>query len=130
MATWDDFATYVRANYHVAKDDGNLLVLGFGFEGGRTQLVFIQRAALAKGQEDWAILTSPVGPAAKVNLAKALSKVGDMVVGGLAIESGTVVLKHPIPLANLDTNEFQRPLELLAASADDLEEELVGGDDF
>ena len=97
---------------------------------GRSQLLVLQRAALLNGAEDWAVLTSPVGPAAKVDLAVALSKVGNMVVGGLAIEGDILVLKHTIPLANLDTNEFERPLRLLLSSADDLEEELVGGDQY
>jgi hypothetical protein len=130
MATWNDFTAYVKANFKVQKDDGNVLVLTFDVGEGRSQIVVIQRAALMNGAEEWAVLNSPVGPAAKVDLAKALAKVGNMVVGGLAMEGDIVVLKHPIPLTNLDTNEFMRPLHLLLGSADDLEEELVGGDRF
>lgn len=130
MATWDEFTTYVKANYTISRDDGDALVLAFAVGEGRSQLLVLQRAALLNGAEDWAVLTSPVGPAAKVDLAVALSKVGNMVVGGLAIEGDILVLKHTIPLANLDTNEFERPLRLLLSSADDLEEELVGGDQY
>lgn len=130
MATWDEFTTYVRATYKITKEDDGLLVLGFNLQDDRSQLVFIQRVSLMSGQEEWAILTSPVGQAAEIDLAKALSKVGNMVVGGLATEGDIVVLKHPIPLANLDTNEFERPMRLLVSSADELEKELVGGDRF
>jgi hypothetical protein len=35
-----------------------------------------------------------------------------------------------VPLANLDINEFERPLHLITVAADQLEKDLVGGDAF
>jgi hypothetical protein len=41
-----------------------------------------------------------------------------------------VVLRHSLPLENLDINEFVDPLTLIAGAADNLESEFFGADDY
>ena len=41
-----------------------------------------------------------------------------------------VVLRHSLPLENLDINEFVDPLALVAGVADELEEKFTGGDGY
>lgn len=50
--------------------------------------------------------------------------------GGLAIVNDFLMVRHTVPLLNLNLNEFERPLLLVTTTADDLEQELVGGDRF
>jgi hypothetical protein len=39
-----------------------------------------------------------------------------------------LIYRHAVPLANLDVNEFERPLELVTLAADRLEHSISGGD--
>jgi hypothetical protein len=41
-----------------------------------------------------------------------------------------VVLRHSLPLVDLDIHEFTDPLALLAGTADQLEEHFFGGDEY
>jgi len=41
-----------------------------------------------------------------------------------------VVVRHSLPLQNLDIHEFTDPLALLAGTADSLEEQFWGGDGY
>ena len=41
-----------------------------------------------------------------------------------------VVLRHALPLENLDINEFTDPLTFVADTADQLEEIFFGGDGY
>ena len=44
-------------------------------------------------------------------------------------EPRLVGLRHAVPLANLDLNEFNHPLSIVTGSADELEEMLTGRDE-
>ena len=48
-----------------------------------------------------------------------------MVCGGLALAGDNLTLQHAIRLVNLDVNEFERPLQLVMSSADELEVSLT-----
>lgn len=128
MASWNDLVAYVRNTYVVSNDHDRLLVLEFELDGGRSQVIVLRPERLMDGEEDWVMMSSAIGSDDEVNLRAALSQVGDMVCGGLAIHDGFVILRHAVPLENLDVNEFERPLALVTTSADRLEKMLVGHD--
>ena len=44
--------------------------------------------------------------------------------------SGYVTLRHAVPLANVDANEFEVPMKLVLHSADVLERKLTGADNL
>ena len=52
------------------------------------------------------------------DLQRALEKVGGVVCGGAAIASEHLLIRHAVPLANLNINEFERPLVLVTTTAD------------
>ena len=100
------------------------------FDDERSQVIWLSHEVL-DGKEDWVQIASPCGLAAKVDLAALLKEVGHTtVVGGVAIMGEHVVLRHALPLENLDINEFVDPLTLLAGTVDTLEEQFSGGDAF
>jgi hypothetical protein len=67
----------------------------------------------------------------EVDLRAVLEEVGNTtVVGGVAIIDEYVVLRHSLPLINLDINEFVDPLVLVTGSAEMLERQFHGRDDF
>lgn len=129
MASWQDLASYIRANYKVAEEQVNMMRLQFD-TGGRSQVVYIWHHVLMDGAEDWALVESPFATGSRGNLHAILAEVGEMVCGGAALVGDHLTFRHAIPLANLDVNEFERPLGLVTMSADRLEQSFGQGDTY
>jgi hypothetical protein len=133
LANWEQLKQYVHSNYVVSQDVGQGLKLEFVGDNGRTQLVFLTYFSLNNGTEGWVTIESPIGKTAEVDLARALASAGGVICGGLALwdaDEQLVMMKHAVPLENLDANELQRPMQLVATSADKIEQELTGEDRF
>ncbi|MEU4742082.1 hypothetical protein AB0G02_16695 [Actinosynnema sp. NPDC023658] len=135
MATWGDLAAYVHDTYDVIAENEDEIRILFNFEqydedDSRTQVVILVREVLDKLHE-WVQIASPIGLAANVDLHAFLSEVGNSTIAcGAAIMGEHIVLRHSLPLADLDIHEFTEPLALLAGTADRLEETFFGGDDY
>lgn len=130
MATWADLVTFVRSEYRVTKVDTDEVRLLLEFEDERRQMVILAREVLDK-REEWVQIASPCGKADEVDLRQLLAELGETsVVGGAVIMGDYVVLRHALPLENLDINEFVDPLALIAGTADQIEERYVGGDGY
>jgi hypothetical protein len=135
MATWGDLAAYVHDTYDVIAENEDEIRILFNFEqydedDERTQVVILVREVLDKLHE-WVQIASPIGLAANVDLHAFLAEVGNSTIAcGAAIMGDHVVLRHSLPLKDLDIHEFTEPLALLAGTADRLEETFFGGDDY
>ncbi|GLY65631.1 hypothetical protein [Amycolatopsis taiwanensis] len=134
MATWRNLVTFIRREYEVTRDEPDeiRIEIRFGDEEGihRTQTVVIAREVL-DGREEWVQIASPFARVDQVDLAKVLAEIGSTtVVGGAVIMGPYLVLRHSLPLINLDINEFVDPLELVGLTAEDLEEMFTGRDDY
>ncbi|WP_460390767.1 type III secretion system chaperone family protein [Actinophytocola sediminis] len=136
MASWGDLVAYMRNSYDViryepdevrirvsfAKDDEDIL--------GRRQIMVVAHEILDQ-QEDWVQIATPFARLDQVDLREVLAEVGDtIVVGGVALMGDYVVLRHSLPLVNLDINEFTDPLDLVASGAEQLERRFTGRDDY
>lgn len=122
---------YISNNYKVSQDIGQGLKLEFDMGNGRSQIVFVHHYLLWDGGESWAVVESPIGEVGQVDLELALAAIGDMVCGGLGMFANQfVTIRDAVPLDNLDINEFERPLALVTTSADRLESQLIGRDQF
>lgn len=135
MASWGDLAAYVRDTYDVISEEDDEIRILFNFEqfdedDERTQVIILVREVLDKLHE-WVQIASPIGLAADVDLRALLTEVGNSSIAcGAAIMGEHVVLRHSLPLQDLDIHEFTEPLALLAGTADQLEEQFFGGDDY
>lgn len=130
MATWNDLVTFIRREYRVVEDTPDEIRIQVNFEDDRSQIMILSREIL-DGKEDWVQIASPCAMVGEVDLKALLAEVGQTtVVGGAAIMGDHVVLRHSLPLSNMDINEFVDPLALLAGSVDTLEEEFSGEDRF
>lgn len=130
MATWGDLVAFIRMEYRVTRLEPDEIRVEVEFEDDRRQIVIMQREVLDK-REEWVQIASPCGKVGDVNLAALLDHLGAAaVVGGAVIMGDYVVLRHSLPLANLDINEFVDPMALIAGTADELEEIFTGGDGF
>ena len=130
MATWSDLVAFVRTEYRVVKIEPDEIRIEVEFDDERRQIVIMQREILDH-REEWVQIASPCGRIADVNLPALLDHLGSAaVVGGAVIMGDYVVLRHSLPLANLDINEFVDPMSLIAGTADELEEIFTGGDGY
>lgn len=135
MATWDDLVTFIRQEYEIIRDEPDEIRLSMEFddtddEEERTQMVVVAHEILDT-RDDWVQIATPFALVTEVDLKAVLEEVGKAVfLGGVAVMGEYVVLRHTLPLENLDINEFIDPLELVTASAEMLEMRFVGRDDF
>ncbi|PKW14615.1 hypothetical protein [Saccharopolyspora spinosa] len=143
MATWEDLIAFVRneyrlvigevedgePEYQIIEDSGDEVRILVEYDDDRSQIVIVCRELL-DGREDWVQVVSVIGRADGVDLWKLLEELGQTsVVCGAVIIGEHVVLRHSLPLLNLDINEFTDPLNFVAETADHLEELFFRNDD-
>jgi hypothetical protein len=136
LADWEDLVAYIRYSYDVirfepdevrirvsfAKDEDDIL--------GRRQIMVVAHEILDQ-KEDWVQIATPFARLEQVDLREVLTEVGNtIVVGGVAAMGDYIVLRHSLPLINLDINEFNDPLNLVASAAEQLERQFTGRDDY
>ncbi|WP_190818298.1 hypothetical protein [Saccharopolyspora pogona] len=144
MATWEDLIAFVRneyrlvigevedgePEYQIIEDSGDEVRILVEYDDDRSQIVIVCRELL-DGREDWVQVVSVIGRAEDVDLRKLLEELGQTsVVCGAVIIGEHVVLRHSLPLLNLDINEFTDPLNFVAETADQLEELFFRNDDY
>ncbi|OXM73618.1 MULTISPECIES: hypothetical protein [Amycolatopsis] len=135
MTTWRDLATFIRQQYKVIRDEPDELRIRVRFQSDpeeeeRTQIVVIAREVLDR-RDEWIQIATPFARVDEVDVVGVLAEVGHTtVVGGVVVMGEYLVLRHSLPLANLDINEFVDPLALVTSSAELLEEQLTGRDDY
>lgn len=145
MAQWADLVTFVRRNYEVIRRAPEEIRIRVRYgedldEESRAQIVIITRELLdttqaalddGTGKTEWAQLATPFARVDQVDLHEVLAALGTTtVVGGAVVMGEYVVLRHAVPLANLDLAEFVTPLELVAGSGEWLEKQFTGRDDY
>lgn len=129
MATWQDLVSFVRANYKIAEEKADSLALDFGMDDGRFQRAMVFLTSQGDGTQ-WVQVESGIGTIDQLPLRPLLDEVGGKICGGLATIGTLVTFRHAVPLANLDAEEFQRPLAMVTVTADELERKFAGGDTF
>jgi hypothetical protein len=136
LADWGDLVAYIRQTYDVIQykpDEVRIRVSFLKDEDdiiGRRQIMVVAHEILDQ-KEDWVQIATPFARLHQVDLQEVLSEVGDtIVVGGIVLMGDYVVLRHSLPLINLDINEFADPLDLVASGAEQLERRFTGRDDY
>ncbi|WP_410646104.1 hypothetical protein [Amycolatopsis sp. cmx-4-54] len=134
MAEWADLIAFVRHEYRVVKDEPDEIRIRLSYGDDdyeeRAQTVVIAREVFDR-REDWVQIATPFARVDQVDLTTVLTEIGNtIVVGGLVVMGEHLVLRHSLPLVNLDINEFTDPLELVAGSAELLEQQFTGRDDY
>jgi hypothetical protein len=131
VATWADLVSFIHREYQVEEETSDeLRILVEYEEDDRSQVILIYRE-IANRTEEWVQVASVCGHADEVNLRQLLEEIGSTtVVCGAVIMNEHVVLRHSLPLENLDLNEFVEPLHFVADTADHLEEKFFGGDGY
>ncbi|MFI9383224.1 hypothetical protein [Kutzneria sp. NPDC052558] len=133
MAAWADLVRFIDREYDVTRREADEVRVRIHYSGEdvdddeRTQIAVVAREEV-DGQE-WVQIATPFARVEEVDVARVLASIGaTTVVGGAVIMGEYLVFRHSLPLRNLDANEFVEPLELVAGSAELLEEQFTGGD--
>jgi hypothetical protein len=130
VASWHDVINFVRTRYEVLEEKDGWLRFRLAAADGRTQQVSAHHLPDLDGAE-WVEISSPVGWADKIDLRRLLDLAGTSSVGGAAVVDGVALLKHTIPITDLDIDsEFGQPVQSLVARADEFERDLTQSDEF
>lgn len=136
MAGWGDLVAYIRHSYDVIRFEPDEVRIRVSFVDdeddlfGRRQIIVVAHEILDQ-KEDWVQIATPFARVEQVDLREVLAEVGNtIVVGGVAVMGDYVVLRHSLPLINLDINEFTDPLTLIASGAEQLERRFTNRDEF
>jgi hypothetical protein len=129
MPTWGEIQEHVRSKYTLSKDEERHFALVWEYEGGRTQQVFVR--PFSAYDQDWVEFRTFVCAESEMSPRVALRKNESFVFGALALDDdGDYVMIYSAPLATLDPEELEMPLNALARVADRLEEEHTAKDDY
>lgn len=121
MATQNEVLNFIKSNYETEVLSGGDLKLAFDLGEGRSQLAFVDVT------EANAQFSSPFATVDDVTAKQALEANAEYSVG-MQLIGNWYVIKHVVPLADLDASEVATAFELVANIADMLEKKLVGGD--
>jgi hypothetical protein len=125
MADWTSLCGYIRNRYKITEDKIDMITLIFDTGSGRSQRVLVSDAG-----NNWAQISTAVCEEQQVSARDALVRNSQMRIGGLAlVDGGPVIFRHSFPLATLDVEEFEEPLEMVVKYGDQLARELAGGAD-
>lgn len=134
MPTWNEIQEYARSKYKLASDDENSFKLVFEYKNdqndqeARLQAVIVSKFE-AMGRE-WCDFASACCKKDQMDPAAALEKNFQFAVGALALDKDIYVVRYSVQMATMDMEEFELPLHVVASTADKLEQEFAGGDDF
>jgi hypothetical protein len=128
MPSWAEIQEYARSKYILQNDEDTWFALVFSYDNGRTQKIRV--GTFTAFDEPWIEFRSVVCKGAEMPAKVALRKNADFVIGSLALDGDDdYVMVHNAPLATLDPEEFDRPLRVIARTADSLEKDYSEGND-
>ena len=128
MPTWSDVQEYARSKYELTEDNENSFKLIFEYQNDRLQAVIVSRFE-AMGRE-WVDFASACAKREDLDPEVALQRNFGFVVGGLCLDKGVYVVRYSVQLDTMDMDEFELPLHVVARTADKLEQEITGKDEF
>nr|CEL20742.1 hypothetical protein [Kibdelosporangium sp. MJ126-NF4]CTQ89655.1 hypothetical protein [Kibdelosporangium sp. MJ126-NF4] len=120
---------YVRIRYEVLEENDDWLRFVLDTDGDRRQQVSVHHVPGDKGAS--LELSSPVGWADKIDMGKLRDLAGAESVGDVEVVDGVALLRHVVPVTDLNVGEdFEPALKQIVANADRFERELAGTDHF
>ncbi len=128
MLTWAEIQEHARAKYKLAEDEGDSFKLVWRYDNDRLQQILVNcYAALG---EAWCNFTSPACRRGDLSPELALKRSLSFAVGTICLDQDVYVIRYSLPMSALKLETFDLLLGVIAGTADQLEEELSGGDDF
>lgn len=134
MATYREFEAYVRSEYTVKTNPKDapkgFMCIEVPCPNDRSHLVFVHPGANMDKAGEFADVVAMFGQLSGAKLEKALEAARMLPLGGLVKINDEIVLRHSIPLSDIDESEIAKAILFTAMSADMLEAKFVGGDKY
>ena len=128
MPSWNDLKTYAREEFSLRTEEEDGFSILFALPNGRDHLVRVRR--FTAFEEDWVEFSAPVCRVHEMAPVTALKKNAQFVIGALAIRGEHYLLLHNAPLGTMDSEEFMKPLLVLATEGDRMEFNATEEDDY
>lgn len=130
MATWKQIKDFLRGNFNIAEDTGDMFKLIFSVDGDdRSQVIFIEKIK-SQNRDLWVELSSPVGVIEEDEINDALEILDNTMCGGMVKKGNLHFVRHCMPIDNVDGDDFVAIMSVIVGVADKLEERFVGGDSY
>jgi hypothetical protein len=126
MPSWEELQTYATTRYQAEPIDEHSFGVLMELDSGRRQHVTVRRFE-AFERTFLEFFTGCCGQDA-LSPTEALRMNAEMIVGVLMLTDEHYVYRCSVPFADLDPEEFDLPLQIVASTADMIEEH-VGQDD-
>ena len=128
MPAWSEIVQYATDNYPIDVLDDDTFRVTWKYENGRAQAIIVHRFD-ALGRE-WVDFSSACCEYEQLDAKEALSMNRGFAVGALALNDEIYVFRHSAQLDTMDLEEFEIPLQVVAKTADEIEEQFAGQDVF
>ena len=130
MPTWPELKDYVRSKYKSMDDETEeSFTLKFQFDDNRSQKLGVH--LFTAYEKEFIEIRSYVCKQDQMQPLVALKKNSEFAIGALAMDDdGDICMTYSVQLDTMDPDEFEIPLRAIAMTADDLEEDYAGTDDF
>ena len=131
MASWEEVQKFIEKEFSAEKVDNDFWKAVFPLGDNRSQVVAFRKKIDSDSNTVWLDIQSPIGKfSTKEKLDKALDLLAVVNCGGLIKFGDVYCVRHGIPIDDLSADEIRSPLFSVCVSADYLEKELVGGDNW
>lgn len=113
MATREEVLGFMQARYRFDQVNDYLYRATFDYESGREQVVLIEF------RQDFVLFSSRFGSIQDLSAEQALEATNEWIFGMRKIDN-SYWLRHVAPIKNIDENEIDDGLKLLAFAADEI----------
>jgi hypothetical protein len=121
MATQKEVKSYIEKNLNADALEDDIFKIVYDLGNERSQVVFVQVASESLN------IASPFAKSEDVTPKQAFKAIENYAFG-IGTLGDWYVVRHVVPLADLDESEIIHGFEIVAMIADELEDSLVGGD--
>lgn len=128
MPTWSEIQEYARSKYELSEDNENSFKLIFEYQNDRLQAVIVSRFEAMN--REWVDFASACCKREELEPEQALQRNFGFAVGALCLDDDVYVVRYSVQLDTMDMEEFELPLHVVARTADKLEQEITGKDEF
>jgi len=128
MPTWGEIQEYARSKYKLSKDEADYFSMVWVYQDDRRQMIRVTR--FKAFDQEWIEFASACCKQEEMAPLVALKKNNEFAVGAIALDGDVYVFKYGVALANLDIDEFELPLHVVASTADSLEKTFSAQDKF
>ena len=128
MPSWDEIKTYVRDKYEIAEESDNHFKMVWVYGNERKQAIIVSR--FEAFDRDWCDFSSACCRKDQMNPKVALERNHSFALGAICIDRDYLVVRYTCQMATMDMDEFEIPLSVVASTADKIEQEFSGTDNF